>query len=56
MSDSMNSYVDLDKLNTSEVVYSGIQFVIAIAMIVVGRIYTKIQIKIFNNSLGWVRI
>ena len=43
MADTMNSFVDPDKLNTSEVVYSGIQFVIAIAMIVVGRIYTTIQ-------------
>merc|ERR1719420_2431104 len=35
----MNQYVDPDKLNTSEVVYSGIQFIIALVMIVIGAKY-----------------
>ena len=51
----VNQYVDPDKLNTSEVVYSGIQFIIAIAMIVVGRNHL-IQIQILKKYLDWSRV
>ena len=40
----MDQYVDVNKLGKSELVYSGIQFVIGIAMVAVGIM----SLKMFN--------